>query len=66
MIWYKCDPGKNTECKKRTCLYNPSAEHRVCYRTSNPAYAMLDEANRPMALQEQPAGQATKQAHQGG
>lgn len=54
MIWYKCDPAKNTGCKKRTCSYNPSATHRVCDRTSNPAYTMLDEANRPMALPELP------------
>lgn len=45
--WYMCDPSKNTACKKRSCKYNPTAVYPVCDRTSNPAYAVLDEANRP-------------------
>lgn len=62
--WYMCDPDKNTECKKRSCKHNPAAEYPVCDRTSNPEYAVLDEANQPMELPEWSAEQALKEAFQ--
>lgn len=46
--WYMCDPAKNTACKKRSCKENPTALFPICDRTSNPAYAVLNEANQHM------------------
>jgi len=36
-IWYKCDPDKNTECRKRRCKHNPLSRDQSCDLTSNPA-----------------------------
>lgn len=46
--WYVCDPMKNTECKKRSCVHNPEAAFWTCWATSNPAFAVLDENGEPM------------------
>lgn len=32
--WYKCDPIKNTECRKTTCIHNKNAKFKICDRTS--------------------------------
>ena len=42
-ILYKCDPKKNTPCKKKSCtIFN------VCSCTANPEYAELDENGDPI------------------
>ena len=46
--WYVCDPVKNTECRKRGCVHNPEAECWHCWKTSNPAFAVLDKSEAPM------------------
>ncbi len=63
---YLCDPEKNTECKKRSCKYNPAAEYPICDRTSNPAYAVLDKANQPMEAPEKSAYLAMQEHSQAG
>ena len=48
--YYKCDPEKNTECKKRSCALvkrrgkNPGE----CSATDNPDFAMLNEDGKPI------------------
>jgi hypothetical protein len=37
--WYECDPNKNVDCSKRTCIHNPNAKYKVCDRTSDIKYA---------------------------
>lgn len=64
--WYMCDPAKNTACKKRSCKENPTAVFPICDRTSDPACAVMDEANQPMELPEKPAGQALQELSQAG
>ena len=63
---YMCDPEKNTECKKQSCKYNPAAVYPICDRTTNPAYALLDEANQPMEAPEKSAFQAMRELDQAG
>jgi hypothetical protein len=42
--WYRCDPEKNKECRKRTCgLYGGP-----CIRTSKEEYAKLDTDGKPI------------------
>lgn len=36
---YECDPNKNVDCSKRTCMHNPKAKYKVCGRTSNIKFA---------------------------
>lgn len=64
--YYLCDPSKNTECKKQSCKYNTAALYPVCDRTTNPAYAVLDEANQPMELSEKTAFQAMQERFRDG
>lgn len=54
--WYLCDPAKNSDCKKRTCLYNPEAIWRCCYRTSTKDFAQTRNG-RPIELKWNKAGQ---------
>lgn len=61
---YMCDPLKNTDCKKTFCKYNGDAVVRVCDRTSNPAFAMVDKLNRPMEAPEKSAEQFAREVHQ--
>ena len=48
--WFVCDPVKNTECRKHTCVHNPTASIWACYATTNPAFAVLDENGEPMRV----------------
>ena len=49
--FYRCDPEKNTECKKRGCALT-KGKKKVgpfrCEATSNPDYAALNEEGRPI------------------
>jgi hypothetical protein len=38
--FYKCDPEKNTQCAKSTCMHNPNAEFKACDRTSHIEYSI--------------------------
>lgn len=42
-IYYLCDPGKNTGCKKNSCMRNAAATHPVCDRTTKREAARTDE-----------------------
>jgi len=56
---YPCDPVKNTECKKRTCIHNPAAKHRRCSQTSHREFALTGEASLdPECVCELPATQS--------
>ena len=48
--WYVCNPLRNTGCRKRGCAYNPKAQYKKCTKTSNPAFAVLDESGAPMKI----------------
>ena len=39
-LWYKCDPNKNTGCKKTGCKHNPDSVYPVCQFTSNRDYSI--------------------------
>ena len=41
IVFYRCDPEKNTDCKKRNCFQYRKAF--TCKCTSNPDYAVIDE-----------------------
>lgn len=43
---YECDPNKNIECNKRSCIHNPKAIYKVCYLTSKKEFE-LDENRCP-------------------
>lgn len=43
---YFCDPNKNTECKKKGCLYTVG-EYKYCDATSRREFAQLDENGEP-------------------
>lgn len=62
--YYMCDQFKNTDCKKIFCKYNRDAMVRVCDRTDNPAFAMVDKLNRPMEAPEKSAEQFAREVHQ--
>ena len=47
IIFYKCDPEKNKECRKKRC-YLIKAYKGSCRSTSNPDYAVLDENGKPI------------------
>ena len=40
VIWYECDPCKNTECDKTMCRLNATDDHDFgfCSKTINPTY----------------------------
>ena len=49
--FYRCDPEKNTECKKRGCALikgRKKAGSFRCEATANPEYAVLNEEGRPI------------------
>ena len=37
---YRCNPFKNTACRKRVCVYNRYALDRVCSRTPEAKYKL--------------------------
>ena len=45
-ILYRCDPEKNTECRKRGCAKEKKAFRCKC--TSNPDYAVKDNNGKPI------------------
>ena len=49
---YECDPEKNTECRKRSCLYKRNRKYG-CSETKNPAFAKLGENGEPIVASEQ-------------
>lgn len=42
VVWYECDPDKNTECDKSFCRNENSSENEgqigLCSKTLNPAF----------------------------
>lgn len=46
-VLYRCDPEKNTTCRKRGCSENVN-KHFRCRCTSNPDYAVRDEKGQPI------------------
>ena len=48
LIYYLCDPEKNTECEKSCCVYNPNAIARACYSTKKRECARLDFDGQPV------------------
>ena len=47
--FYLCDPEKNTECKKSSCLYKRNRK-TGCDKTSNRNCAKLDENDEPIIV----------------
>ena len=48
--FYRCDPGKNTECKKTGCALVKKKGKCTgkCEATSNPKFAQLNEDGNPI------------------
>ena len=48
--FYRCDPEKNTECKKNGCALVKKRGKTAgeCAATSNPDCAVLNEAGKPV------------------
>ena len=48
--YYRCDPEKNTECKKRGCALVKGRGRKPgqCEVTDNPEFAVLNEEGRPV------------------
>lgn len=38
--FYRCNPERNTECKKLVCRYNTNAKYRDCSETSKKECAL--------------------------
>ena len=55
-VIYKCDPKKNTQCKRTSCKYRERSKLSVieydylCEGTSNPEYAVKGEDGKPIIL----------------
>lgn len=47
-ILYKCDPEKNTGCKKTHCKFNPVVIGGECDSTSEEQYAVIDDKGNPI------------------
>ena len=47
-ILYKCDPDKNTACRKTHCKYDPCVVNGECDSTSQEQYAVLDDNGKPI------------------
>ncbi len=45
---YVCDPMKNPECSKTSCIHNPAACVWCCYATPDADKAVLDKDGKPM------------------
>lgn len=43
-ILYRCDPDKNTECRKMFCSRHGGFGGNICRATTRPEYAERDEA----------------------
>lgn len=46
--WYKCDPDRNTECRKMMCFRRGGFGGTVCRRTSKPECAERDAEGNPI------------------
>lgn len=49
-VWYRCDPKKNTGCKKNTCTQNANARFKMCDQTSHRQFALLDQSGNPITV----------------
>lgn len=47
-ILYKCDPEKNTACRKTHCKFNPAVIGGECDSTSEEQYAVIDDKGNPI------------------
>jgi hypothetical protein len=47
VIWYRCDPEKNTQCRKMICK-GFRGKKNGCFRTKHPEYAQMDENGEPI------------------
>ena len=47
IVLYKCDPEKNTKCKKKLCLLYTKGRYS-CKSTKHPEYAVKDENGEPI------------------
>ena len=47
LILYKCDPEKNTKCRKNMCYLNTRFKHS-CRNTKYPEYAQVAENGKPI------------------
>ena len=45
---YRCDPDRNTECRKTMCFRHGGFCGMVCRATTKPEYAARDEAGNLM------------------
>ena len=45
--FYRCDPDRNTECRKRMC-YRSGKKWATCKATRNPEYAVRDDNGAPI------------------
>ncbi|MBQ7071260.1 MAG: hypothetical protein IJM87_08285 [Ruminococcus sp.] len=50
---YLCDPDKNRQCKKTSCLYNKDSPYPTCLLTSDRRYAQLDDKGEPIEENDQ-------------
>lgn len=48
IILYKCDPEKNTGCKKTHCKFNPAVIGGECDMTLEKKFAILDDKGEPI------------------
>ncbi len=55
MTLYMCDPEINTECNKRSCLYNTNAVDRSCKYTNKKEFAL--KTGKAAAVKEYTPGQ---------
>jgi len=61
-IWYLCDPIKNVECRKRSCVHNTDSEFQLCDRTCYTLFAVLDGEGNPIIAKAQLKQQAAQDA----
>ena len=50
IILYKCDPDKNTNCKKRICFARKPCMNNPCRGTRNVDYAVKDKTGKPIVI----------------
>lgn len=50
---YICDPEKNKECSKTTCIHNPEAKYRDCELTLHRGYAKVGIDGLPIRFEEE-------------
>ena len=45
---YLCDHRRNISCPKTSCMYNPEAYPRSCFKTFDEKYAQRNEDGTPV------------------